>query len=573
MANRPREARPALALDGAVLERWLRRLDPRVQLARYRAVVTVLAGHGLGVARSWLPWRSVGPLTLRSPDERPLAVHFREALEELGTTFTKAGQALSTRADLLPPDVIRELTKLQDSGPTIDPNVIREVVAAELGKPVEEAYAEFDPTPLASASIGQVHAARLPAGRAVVVKVQKPGVQAQVETDLLILGELARTVGRRLPHSDLIDAERLVEELGRSITAELDYLREASNAEEFRNNFAGDEMVYIPAVIWTHTTSRVITLERIDGIKVDNVAALDAAGIARPELATRCTGVIFRQVFEHGVFHADPHPGNLLVLEGGRIGLLDFGMAGRLDGHVQDGLLEMLVGFVQNDDDRVIDGLEALGMSVRPRLRPALRQDIANLLANYRGRSLRAFSMAREIEQLTSLARKYRLRMPSDLLLLGRALSIAEGVGRLLCPDFVATEVAKPYVRQALSRRALPAYWGPRVGRGLVDAMRLGTTLPTRIDRLLNRLDRGDIELGVRPEGMEPIMHAANAMVNRLALSILVAAFVVGVAVLLLAYRPLGWDPWAVSVLLQVGLTIAVVLGVWVAVSLIRGGR
>jgi ubiquinone biosynthesis protein len=564
--------RPTPAIPSAELERWLRRLDPRIQIARYRAVVTVLARHGLGVARGWLPWRSLGPITLRSPDERPLAVHLREALEELGATFIKVGQTLSTRADLLPAEAITELSKLQDSGLTVDIDKIRSVVEVELGAPLGELYSWFDPTAMASASIGQVHAARLPDGREVVVKVQKPGVASQIETDLIILGELARTVFRRLPHADLVDPGGLVEEFGRSISAELDYLREAGNADEFRADLADDATVHIPEVIWSHTTSRVITLERIDGAKVDNADALDSSGIDRQDLANRCTALVFRQVFRHGFFHADPHPGNILVLPDGRLGLLDFGMAGRLDGLVQDCLLEMLAGFVERDVDRVIDGLEALGMSVRPQQRYRLRQDVSHLVEQYRGKALGSFSMAREFEHLTSLARKYRLRMPSDLLLLARALTIAEGVGRTLWPDFVTTEVARPYLREALMRRTMPAYWGPRAVRGLTDGLRLGATLPTRVDRLLNRLERGDLEIGWRPEGIGPILGAINAMVNRLALSILVAAFVIGVAVLLLAYRPLGWDPWAVSLLLQIGLAIAVLLGLGVAISLLRGG-
>jgi ubiquinone biosynthesis protein len=569
----PARARSAVPIASAQIERWLRRLDPRVQIARYRAVVTVLARHGLGVARGWLPWRSLGPIVLRSPDERPITVHVREALEELGTTFIKVGQTLSTRADLLPAEAIAELSKLQDSGPTVDADTIRAVVEAELGSPLGELYAEFEPTPMASASIGQVHAARLLDGREVVVKVQKPGVAHQVEIDLIILGELARNVFRRLPHADLLDPEGLVEEFGRSITAELDYLREAGNADEFRADLADDPTVHIPEVIWSHTTSRVITLERLDGVKVDNAAALNASGVDRAELANRCSALVFRQVFRHGFFHADPHPGNLLVLADGRLGLLDFGMAGRLDGLVQDCLLEMLTGFVDKDVDRVIDGLEALGMSVRPQQRYRLRQDVSHLVEQYRGKALSSFSMAHEFEHVTSLARKYRLRMPSDLLLLTRALTIAEGVGRQLWPDFVTTEVARPYLREALLRRTQPAYWGPRAMRSLVDGLRLGSTLPTRVDRLLSRLERGDLEVGWRPEGVEGILGAINAMVNRLALSILVAAFVIGVAVLLLALQPLGSDLSLIGLLLQVGLGIVVVLALGIAVSLLRGSR
>ena len=542
-------------------------------MARSREVIGVLAKHGLGMAADRLPWWPNGRIRLRSPDERPLAVHLREALEELGTTFIKVGQVLSTHPDLLPADYLAELSRLQDSGPTVDGELIREAIEADLDAPIAQLFAEFDLKPLAAASIGQVHAAKLPDGREVVVKVQKPGVAERVEVDLDILHELAARVLRRLPDADLFDPEGLVEEFARTIRAELDYVREGRNADQFRGNFADDPSVRIPLVHWSHTTRRVITLERLRGVKLDDLAGLEDAGFDRRELAQRSARLIFREVFEHGCFHADPHPGNFLVLPDGALGALDFGMVGRLDESTQACLLTLLVGFVEQDVDRVVDALEALGMGVRPGHRARLRQDVALLLKSYHGQPLEAISLTEEIDQIAGLLRRHRLRLPSELSLLLKALSMAEGVGRHLDPGFVATAAAGPYLRQALVRRALPGYWVPRLARTAMDSAQLGLGLPTRLERILGQLERGETEIGWRPEGFGPVLGELNAMVNRLAISILASAFVVGTAVLLLAYRPAGWDAWLARALLALGLIAVVALGVGLAINLWQARR
>ena len=532
-------------------------------------MIAVLTRHGIGVATSFLPWRPISRIGLRSPDERPLAIHLREAIEELGTTFIKVGQLLSTRADLLPEEYLAELRRLQDAGPTVPAAPIRDQIESELGRPIDELFAEFEDRPLAAASIGQVHGARLPDGREVVVKVLKPGVVKQVEIDLAVLHDIAATILSRLPDAELYDPRGLVEEFSFALTAELDYVREARNLEAFRRAFAGVPDVRVPEVVWSHSGHGVLTMERLRGIKVDDLVALDAAGIDRHALAVRATGMVFREVFELGEFQADPHPGNLLVLSDGSIGALDFGMVGRLDAFTQECLLASMLGAVEGDVDRVLDELERLGLAVRPVHRPRLRRDVSRLLEAYRGQPLEAFSLASELASIAGLFRRYRLRLPAELLLLLRTLTLAEGVGRHLDPGFVATTVAEPYLRQALLNQALPDRWGPRAARSALNVARLGADLPLRLERILGRLERGEIEIGWRPEGVEPIVRAADAMVNRLSLAVLAAAFVIGASVFLASYRPVGLDLWLVRALLGFGLLTIGALGISLAAQFV----
>jgi ubiquinone biosynthesis protein len=375
-------------------------------------------------------------------------------------------------------------------------------------------------------------------------------------------GELAANVLSRLPGAEVYDPEGLVDEFAFALSRELDYLREARNQESFRRAFAGDAGVRVPEVIWSRTAKHVLTMERFRGIKVDDLAALDAAGIDRHSLAMRATGLIFREIFDTGEFQADPHPGNLLVLADGAIGALDFGMVGRLDDFTQDCVLALLLGAVEGDVDQVLDALERLGLSVRPVHRPRIRRDVARLVESYRGQPLEAFSLSAELASIAGLFRRYRLRLPAELLLLVRTLTLAEGVGRHLDPSYVATAAAAPYLRQAMLRRASPNRWAPRAARSAAGAAALAADLPLRLERLLGRLERGEIEIGWRPEGIDPVTRALDVMVDRLALTILASAFVICASVLLLSTQAAGWDIWIARGLLGFGLLTIGALGV-----------
>jgi len=320
---------------------------------RYRQIAQVFMRHGFGELVDLLelqpylslPWRL---LRRERPAAPPLGApqRLRLALEELGPTFVKLGQVLSTRPDLLPPIYVAELVKLQDSVPPAEWELIKAQIEVELGAPLEELFAAFEPVPIAAASLAQVHAATLPDGTQVVVKVQRPNIQMTIETDLEILFDLARLFQARTPLGDIYNLPEIVEEFATTLRAELDFYREGSNADRFRANFADEPYLCIPQVYWDFTTHRVLVLERISGIKIDDLEALDAAGHDRCQIALHIARMVIKEVLEDGFFHADPHPGNFVIMPGEVIGAMDFGMVGHLSHRTRTDLIRLYLSLI-----------------------------------------------------------------------------------------------------------------------------------------------------------------------------------------------------------------------------------
>src|SRR4051794_6395016 len=397
---------------------------------RERQIAEALARHGLrhllavsGLHRVASLGR--GLLGLR-PAESPYAPprDLRMALEELGPTFIKLGQLFSTRTDLLPPEFRTELAKLQDAVPPVPGEVVWDVIEHELPSGADTAFASFELEPLAAASIGQAHAATLEDGTEVVLKIRRPGVVEQIEQDLEILQNCAAYASRRWQAAADIDVVGLADEFRQIIRAELDYLREARNAETFAANFADDPAVQIPKVYWETTTSRIITLERIHGMKVTDLDALDAAGVDRQGLAERATLITARMVFEHGLFHGDPHPGNFFIQPTGRIGIIDFGIVGSLNGRLREELGKLLIAVIREDPERLAGSLVNLGASSEIVDRRRLSEDLAELLARYSGRGAGEIELSTAMSDPQDVARRHRLRIPSDLALLAKVVAM-----------------------------------------------------------------------------------------------------------------------------------------------------
>ena len=382
---------------------------------------------------------------------RPPPEHLRLALEDLGTTFVKIGQILSTRGDILPPAYQAELARLQDGAPPEPAAAIRAVVAAELGRAVEEAFPSFCPEPLASASIGQAHAATTGDGMEVVVKVRRPAVVEQVERDLLLLERMAGWADRHSEHARRNDLVGLAHEFATTLRAELDYLREAANAERFAAAFTGDPGVHIPHVFRDLTTSRVLTLERIRGLKVTDDAGLAAAGVDRAELARRAATIEMKMVFEDGFFHADPHPGNFFIEPDGRIGLIDFGMVGTVDATTRLTLVKVMAALATRDGDGLVDAFLDLGIAGTVVDRNDLRADLLALASTMLDHPLGEVSLAALLHELLAVVRSHRLRLPANLALLAKTIGMCEGVGAQLDPDFRLTAVLLPFVQRLLA--------------------------------------------------------------------------------------------------------------------------
>lgn len=554
------------------------RLRPR-HLARYRRIVEVLARHGFGaiITQLGLDDRlSIPRRLLRRGAEEwervPPAVRLRLALEELGPTFIKLGQIASTRPEVLPPSVLAELSNLQDNVPPGPWEEILPIIEAELGRPLPEVFAAFDPTPIASASLAQVYAALLPDDTHVVVKVQRPSVERVVETDLQILHDIASLVRERLPGYTPFDPVELAEEFAIALREELDYRREGRNADRFRENFANDDHLYVPLVYWQYTTRRLMVQERLRGIKIDDLAALDAAGLDRDRIAMHAARLVIKEVLEDGFFHADPHPGNLLVMPDEVLGLLDFGTVGFLDENDKGNLIRLYIAVIQFDAAAAVEQLIRMGVADPTIDAMALERDLRRLLRRYKGLPLKDISATELLAEIQPIIYEYRLRVPSDYWLLIKTLVLMEGVGKQVAPNFDVFEVSAPYVRRFLLQQASPAHWGPVALRSLGGWATFINDLPGQTGRLMGRIERGQLELRIKDPATDNLARQLNQVANRIIQAILLGSVTIGLA-LLLPTLDLVW-PWGLLTWVAVlGFAAVIVLTFWLLWSIWRSGR
>ena len=521
----------------------------RSQFARYRQIAEVLTRHGLGflvgvtgLAR-WIPIRhgAHGQERRRQPYSTP--EHLRRALEELGPTFIKLGQLLSTRSDIVPASYLNELARLQDRAPAIPLPTVESLIEQELGAPPDDIFARFEAVPLACASIGQAHLATLEDGTEVVVKVRRPNIHAIVETDLDILQNLANQANRRWAVAANYNLPGLVAEFSVSLRRELDYMTEGRNAERFAENFADSSDVHIPRVFWATTTSRVLTLERIRGIKVNDVDSLVQARVNRRTLATKAARVAVRMVFEHGFFHADPHPGNLFIEPDGRIGLIDFGMVGEIDAGLRHQLAALLAALTSHDVERLAKALLDLSVVKRPIDRGQFRNDLILFTSLYRGRRLGEVNVAKLASSLLALLRKYRLQLPQQVASLLRFFLMIEGMGVRLDPDFNLGEFLGPYARQLMLDRFTPDAMMRQLMSSGQDAAALAVEVPDRIRRLFDLMDAPGVTVRLEAREFEPLVGRMERVGDRLVAGVVAAAFIRGISELAAADKD-RWGRW-----------------------------
>jgi len=540
---------------------------------RYREIVGIFLRHGFGFAFNQLEpdWNSLRNF-LRLPSRKEtstpsedLAMHFRLALEELGPTFIKFGQILSTRPDLLPPSYITELSKLQDNVPPTPWGLIREVLIRELGREPEQVFLTIDPQPMAAASLAQVHAAILPDGQEVVVKVQRPGISSVIETDLEILSSLAKQA-QTTRWGKVYDFISMANDFAFTLRNELDYRSEGRNADRFRENFVHESHLYIPHIYWEYSSQRVLVLERIHGIKIDDLPALDGAGYDRHRIALHSARVIIKEVLEDGFFHADAHPGNYNVLPGEVIGAMDFGMVGYLKDRDRLDLIRLYLVAVALDADGIVDQLIRIGAAGAEVDRTGLARDIGRLLNKYYALPLKDIRAREVVEEIMPIAFQHRLRLPSDLWLLGKTLAMMEGVGLQLDPDFDVFAVAQPFVRRLLWNMAIPdAGWVRAALLGGVNWGELFNRLPRAGNRMLERIER-DEPFRIQIDDTDPIINRLDRLFTRLSLSILVGALIIGLAFLASNPSPSFWGQWMIIG----GLVSIISLGIWLFILLIR---
>ena len=548
----------------------------RPLVRRSRQIAGVLAAHGLASIAAWTGLSRFHALFRRrhEPPAPPYtqAEHLRIALGELGVAFVKLGQMLSTRADLLPPEFVTELSKLQDAAPPVPFAEVHATLVAELGRPVEEVFARLDPAPIASASIGQVHAATLHDGREVVVKVQRPGITAAVERDLELLFAGARWAGQHVQAVSDLDLTSLAGEFAFTLRNELDYRRELQNLERFRTFFAEDPRVHVPQAFAEFSTARVLTMERVGGIKISERAALERAGIPGRRVAENAVHLFIRQLLELGLFHADPHPGNFFVQPDGSIALLDFGMVGRATDAMQNHLMRAGLAAMHFDSEALADQLYALGVAGPHARHVELVHDLDEVLHRYAGSTISQISASEVIHEFTAIAYRHRLRLPAELALLLRVIVMSDGLGLQLDPEFHFLEYASPMIRERWRLRHGPGRVLRRLGRHAWRNVEIGFEMPERLARLVGRAERGQIDLHVRHDGLEPTVREFRSMLNRLAIAVLLAATIVALGLMLAIGRPSGW-PHLASTMLSIAFPLTLALGAWLVIGMWRSGR
>ncbi len=491
-------------------------------------------------------------------------------LEELGPTFVKLGQAMSTRADLLPPDLIAELDKLQDKVPPFPFPVARAVVEAELGEQLENLFLEFDTEPFAAASIGQVHRAVLFDSTQVVVKVQRPGIERETDADLLIMRDLAHLATRRTEWGKMYAVDQLVEEFGYQLREQLDYTIEGRHNDSFRRIMPEIPRMYVPKVFWSYSSRRLLTTEFVEGIKLDNFPLLDQANLDRKDLARAFVEIMATQALSYGFYHADPHPGNLVVSPDGTIIFMDFGMVGYLDDDLKEQLLSLILGVVRNDIDDIVYSLLSLGV-VRSRIdRPRLKADIRKIMRKYYEQPLADMPPTETIDEMLSLAANYQVRLPADLTLLIKVALMVEGLATQLDPALSIVDVAKPFAVRIQAERMSPQFIFKGVSRDIRVAQRLMRGLPGRVDGLLQAFEGGEITLRIELAHLDRYIRQISITVNRLAAAIVVASMFLASTLALRA--AVGPSIYNISLFAVIGFAVSLVLGLWLFAAILRSG-
>ncbi len=548
-------------------------------LTRYRQILAVFFRYGFGDLVDLLKidqYIEIGlQMISRNRRERLEKLsrpeRVRLALEELGPTYVKLGQVLSTRPDLIPVDFITELTKLQDKVPPFDVKEVERIVSQELGAAPDEVFATFDRTPLASASIGQVHRATLADGEKVAVKVQRPGIKRIIEVDLEIMLHLATLMENHIEEVAFFRPVKIVEEFAKALEREIDYTFEAVNMERMAGQFLSDRNVYIPKVYRDFTTERVLTAEFIDGIKISAIDDLDDAGLNRRRITRRGSRILLRQIFDFGFFHGDPHPGNLFVLPGEVICLLDFGMVGTVDRQTREDFVDLVDAVVHRQETRTAQVLLKITQwDERPPMR-AFERSVADFMGRHLYRPLKEIQVGPLLQNLLELAADHRLVIPPDIFLMMKTLTAVEGVARSLDPEFDIFAAAAPFIKKVIMDRYQPR-------RLTDDALRLGADFINFMQQLsgdildITRLVRKNrLTVHVELESLKTMLETHDQISNRLSFAVIIAGLMIGSSIIVVS----GVPPllYGISLIGIIVFITGAVMGLWLLLAIIRKGR
>jgi ubiquinone biosynthesis protein len=534
-------------------------------IGRLGEIAQVAVRHGFGFMLDGRRHGNVDSTTLRGK-------HLREMLDELGPTFVKFGQLLSTRPDIVPPDIIAELRGLQDDVKPFPYADVERVILEDLKQPIARLFLEFEEQPLAAASIGQVHRAVLPNGRRVAVKVQRPNAPRQVESDIQLLEQAARLVKERVRALDFVDTREIVDEFARSIRLELDYRQEGRNAQAFHRNFAGHPHVAVPRTYWSYTSKRVLTLEFLDGIQLADLD-LDAWTMEqRRKLAYVIAQAWLTMIFRHGLFHGDPHPANILVLAPERIALVDFGLAGKLTDTDLSRLTRLFIDAAHENIEVLPKRLADLGVRYPKEKEEEFVSELHTIYSRYYGSSLNDIDPLQVIREAFGLIYAMNLRLPSRFVLLDKAIATIGSVGVELYPGFNVFEVAKPYARSLMIERFAPRRVAGRARRESTQLARMAADLPYQIHETLEQVRDGQIEVGFVHKGLDDQMHKFDIAMNRLVIALVVTGGLIGSS-LIGIFAKSGPQMLGLNLVAALGFFASGVLGIWLLWGVVRSGR
>ncbi|MFH0810060.1 MAG: AarF/ABC1/UbiB kinase family protein [Pseudomonadota bacterium] len=543
-------------------------------IRRLQRIISVLVKYGFDdiIERLNLAGKNPLPFLRRHSALRGLtsARRLKLVLEELGPTFIKFGQVLSTRDDLLPPEFVAEFQQLQDKVPPMPPSEVRRALESALGAPLEEMFADFTLEARAAASIAQVHEATLKCGRAAVVKLQRPYIERMIDDDCGVLRHLAALMERHGLARD-IGARRLVEQFHKNIRKELDFTLEGQNMNRFRSNFQGSMTFRVPEVIWSHSHRRVLTLERIEGIKISERARLEAEGYDPPLLATRLVEVMARQVVEFGLFHADPHPGNVFVLPGNVICLLDYGLVGRIDDDLIHDLIRLSMAVVRRDGEAMVRALFSIGVVGTDTNLRALKLDLIELVDRFHGMPLAQINIQAVFERFMAVVRNHHIAIPPELLLLAKAMGLIQSVARGLDPTFEPVAVLSPLINDLAAARLNMSYWARRARNYVEEVADVARELPREARSLLRKLQQNQLVFNFEHRGLERLTDEMDRSSNRISFSMIISALIVGSSIVVQTHA--GPKLWGFPLLGLVGFLFAAFLGFWLAIAILKSGR
>jgi ubiquinone biosynthesis protein len=547
---------------------------------RYREIAMALLSQGfdyiveeIGLIEKIPYYQRVRPI---SAEINPGGVgkRIRLVLEQLGPSYVKLGQIASTRPDLLPPEIIGELEKLQDKVPGFSFTEVRSVLQEELGGTLEKIFQCFEPEPLAAASIGQVHQAVLRTGETVAVKIQRPSITIDIETDLEILYELANLAERRFHWAKTYQLMDMMDEFSKSLRNELDYTSEARNAEKISKQFINNPMIYVPKVYWDYSTKKVLTAEYIDGIKISEKEELEQQGYNLSLLAERFAKGIFHQIFMEGFFHGDPHPGNVVVLPGEIIAFLDFGMIGRLSPEMKYNLSSLVIGLMRQNSDDLAKAIFRMGIVPDHVNKLQLREDIDLLKEKYYGVPLSKVSLGEAVNSIFAVTLKHKIKIPADLVLVGKTLLTMEGVAEKLDPRLSILDVAEPFGQKLLMERLHPKNLTKALWQNFSSLSELFFSFPHYFQELISVVKRGRLCLEIAIPEMELILKTQDRISNRLSFSIILLAFSIIMASIIVSLSIAGQSSlmWKIPIV-EIGFGIAMVMFLWLLYAIIRSGK